>query len=167
MTAARKMAGKNIHGDWEMLKYAIVFGGIYLLCIVISVAASSLLNFDLPSSMGIIILIAALTAPVQSFVKDHLRVFTTGERALFAAWIGLAVVVLNLCLGLAFLYGVDALLGGTNPIKVMLAQAARSGISAPVAFLGMAAISFAVSWIVTFFFAGFYARQSLKRLGAS
>jgi hypothetical protein len=150
-----------------MLKYVGIFSGIYLFCVVVAVAASIVFQFDLPPSMGIIVLVAALALPVQGFVKDHQRVFSAGERAVFATGVGLAVLVLNLGLGLAFLYGVDALLGGRNEFQAMIEGAARDGVSMPMVLLIVAAGSFVLSWIITFFTAPFFARRGLKKLAAT
>lgn len=153
-----------------MIKYVLMFGGIYLLCLILAIGTSLLLGFELPSAMGIIVLIAAMAPVVQKFVRDHRRVLTLGERTTLATGIGVAVIILNLGLaGIAF-YAAKIFVGDTNPfayIQGLLDMAARDGFSAPVVFLGLAAISFVVSWLAAFFYASFGARASLKRLSAS
>lgn len=146
-----------------------MFSGIYLLCVFLAVGASLVLNFELPSAMGIIIVIAAMAPVVQKFVGDHRRVPTLGERTTLSSGISVAVIILNLGLAAVFFYVAKVFFGGANPFayfQELLDMAARDGFSAPVVLAGLAAISF-LSWLAAFFYVPFGARAALKRLSAS
>ena len=144
-----------------MGRYVLQFAGVYALGLVVSFAAAAILKFNLPSAMGIIILMGALTSPIQSFVKAHKRIFLKGERLKLATGVGMATLAVN-----GVLTAVSLLIfGGLGALDSLLALAKRDGISGPLVIAAIAALSFAVVWLVTYVFSGgFFPRQVLKQV---
>jgi uncharacterized membrane protein (DUF485 family) len=143
-----------------LLRYILYFCGVYIICVIIMVVVSMLLQFDLPSSTGIIALIAALSAPVSSFVNNNQRVMTKRERARFSLGVGLASLVISF----GFIALQKALIRGSNELDQLTTEAAGDGLSPAIIYAGIAGIAFILTWVVTYFFAGFHANQTLKRL---
>jgi small-conductance mechanosensitive channel len=146
-------------GKINLLPHVLQFCGTYVLCLVAIIIITTLLNFEIPSAMGIIALIAALSAPVVSFVKKSGRAFSTGERVRFATGVSLALIAINLILVLG-----QKLAGiGPDVFNELARALASEGISVPVVIAGLVVFSFLLSWVVTYFFSGFMSRQQAKQ----
>jgi hypothetical protein len=135
-------------------RYLFQFIGAYVLCSAIIFAITTLLNFDVPSSMGIITLIASTAPVVQSFVKREQRLPSKGERARFALLATTASLALSALAVLAMLsvYSV-------GPMEALQTL----GIPLWGAAL-LAVIAILVSWLVLYFFTGFMSKQALKQI---
>jgi len=70
----------------SLQKYVIQFAGVYVLCNITIFAITTLFNFDVPSSMGIVTLIASTAPVMQSFVKREQRVPSSRERDFFSGF---------------------------------------------------------------------------------
>lgn len=145
---------KGTENSFAGQRYLLQFTAYYVLCIAAVVAITSFLKFDVPSSMGIITLIAATAPVIQGFVRRENRVPSKSERMKFATLataITLILTALFIAVSLAF-YQV-------NPFDLMQAMA----IPAWVIVAG-ALFAAVLSWVVIYFFTGFMARQTLKQI---
>lgn len=138
----------------KMKRYVVQFAGVYILCNILVAAITYVLNFEVPSSMGIITLIASTAPVMQSFVKREQRVPTKSERSNFATFATLASLVLSAVVFLT-LFAVYQV----NPLDLM------SVLGIPFyAVAALLAFAVALSWIVIYFFSGFMAKQTLKQI---
>jgi hypothetical protein len=141
-------------GSASLTRPLILFLAINLLVIILAQAAAIMFNFTLPSATGIIILMAALPAAMQSFVKSEGRVPSKGERVRFASLgaIGVLAVSAIPIIGLMLYYGLslEEFLG-LGPITPMMTTIV----------LG---ISLLVSWVLIYFGSSIFAKQQAKLL---
>jgi hypothetical protein len=144
----------------SLKRYILLFCGAYIVCLLLVVGITTILQFDIPSSMGIVTLMAALAMPIASFVKDTHRAFTKPERLRFATGVGTSVVAMNFAL-IALMKIVNF---GPTMLDQVAADAGREGISLPLLFAGLALFAFVLSWIIAYFFSGFMSRQQVKQL---
>jgi hypothetical protein len=142
----------------SLMRYVLMYLGTYALCLVVIMVITAVFDFNVPSSMGIITVMAALSYPLQMFVRNERRVFSRSERLRFASGVGFATTALSVGLALLVLAFVPNVLGD------VLAGAKRQGFSAPVVIGGLAAFSFVLTWVVAYAMSGFMQRQVLKQL---
>jgi hypothetical protein len=140
----------------NLMKHVIQFCVAYAGCSVLVYAVTTMLNFDAPSSMGIISMMASTTYPIQSFVKDQQRAPTKSERSLFAFFTTLASLALSAVVFLGFMavyqVGISDVLTGFGVAEV------------PAWVWGLIALfTVGLSWVVVYFFSGFIAKQAMKR----
>jgi hypothetical protein len=132
--------------------YILIFLGANVLCNVAVLLITTVLNFEIPSSMGIIMLMVSVMPAVESFVKNESRVLSKSERVQFAS-LGTASY-----LALSAFFGVIAYMFGAFSLQEILNEI-------PFLFLLLLiAIVVVVCWLVIYFGTGFMAKQSLKRL---
>jgi hypothetical protein len=138
----------------SMKNYMLQFVGIYILCSAAIILIPLFLNFEIPSSMGIVTLIAATAPVMQSFVKREQRVPTKAERRNFATLSTLVSLLLSavLILGSLALYQV-------GPLEAIAALQIPAWVIALIIL-----ISGLLSWLVIYFFSGFMARQTMKQI---
>jgi hypothetical protein len=143
----------------SMLSYALKLTGISILLSLLLIVITEILNFDLPSSMGIITLIAAVAPVAQGFVAKNGRVMTKGERVSFAAFgsIFSFLASLVLFLGLMKFFGVEISVATLN--QVFGTTEIPWGILAAIL-----AFALVVSWLVLYFTTGWMCRGAMKRL---
>jgi hypothetical protein len=141
-------------GPVSLQKYILQFAGVYILCSIVIFAITSVLNFEVPSSMGIVTLIASTAPVMQSFVKRENRMPLKSERVNFAS-LATAVSLLLSVIFVAALCAVYQL----NPLDVL--QALEIPLWAIAAMLLFAA---GLSWVVIYFFSGFMAKQTMKQI---
>jgi uncharacterized membrane protein len=143
----------------------LIFAGAYVLASAAVLLITSLLHFNPPSAMGIIILVAVTGPVMQAFVSAEGRTMTVRERLIFALGATLIALVLSLLILAAMLvyYGAPLSL---ESLKVMI------GINEPIngmLFLLIGAVALIVPFLVIYFVSGFMGRnalkQRLKRLG--
>ncbi len=138
----------------SLQKYVMQFAGIYVLCNIAIFTITTLLNFDVPSSMGVITLIASTAPVMQSFVKREQRVPSNRERTSFATLATAASLILS-----AMLAGIMLAVYQINPLALM------DVFSIPVwAVLAMVLFAIVLTWVVIYFFSGFMAKQTLKQI---
>ncbi len=138
----------------SLQKYVIQFAGLYVLCNIAIFAITTLFNFDAPSSMGIVTLIASTAPVMQSFVKREQRVPSSRERVLFASMATAASLILS-----AVLAGIMLAVYQLNPLVVM------DVFSIPAwAILATVVFAIVLTWVVIYFFSGFMAKQTLKQI---
>jgi hypothetical protein len=144
----------------NLLPYVLQFCGLYLLYLVIVIAVTTLLNFEIPSAMGILAFIVALSTTVASFVKQSGRGLMTGEKLRFATGVSSSLLAMNVIL--VFL---QKLMGnGSDVFNALARELASEGISMPVAIAGLAVFTFLLSWIVTYFLSGFMGLYQVKKV---
>jgi hypothetical protein len=143
----------------SLMRSFLIFSGAYVLATVVVMVITRLLNFDVPSAMGIIILVA-ITGPVmQAFVAREGRTMTSRERLIFAAGATLIALVLSIVFlaSMLFYYGIPLSLGS---IQAMI------GINGPInglVVLAIAAVALIVPMLVIYFTSGFMGRNALKQ----
>lgn len=150
-----------------LTKYFIQFSAIYVLCTLIVVLATSLLDFDVPSAMGIIVLLAAVSSPIKSFVNDQKRVFTLGERLRFSTGIAFASLVLNVAFAGLFVYIASAYFGERNPLIDVIHEAKLQGFTSTQVLGLVALLWWCVSWIIAYLFAWFSAKSWHRKLSSA
>lgn len=150
-----------------LTKYIIQFSATYVLCILVVALVTSILNFDAPSAMGIIVLIAALSPPVRSFVIDQKRVFANGERARFATGVAFASLALNVAFAGLFTYIETAFSDGRSPLIDLIDEANRQGFSFSQVLSIAALFWLSIAWIVAYLFAWFSARSWHRKLSSA
>lgn len=135
-------------------RYLLQFTAYYVLCIVAVVAITSLLKFDVPSSMGIITLIAATAPVIQGFVKRENRVPSKSERMKFATLATVITLILT-----ALFIALWLAIYKANPFDLMQAMAIPAWV-----ILAGALFAAVLSWVVVYFFTGFMSRQAMKQI---
>lgn len=140
------------------------YGVQLVLCMVglavASVAVSAMLRFQLPSAMGIIILMASLTIPANRFATHERRDMTSGEKARLGLWaaVGTVIPAAVIVPGLLIWAGLPLTL--ENAAMVLFGD-----LGFPVnAVLIVIAASAALAFLVTYLSAGFMTRGQLKAL---
>jgi hypothetical protein len=144
----------------SLKRYIFQFCGAYIVCLLLVIGITTILQFDIPSSMGILTLMAALAMPISSFVKDTHRAFTKSERVRFATGVGASVIAMNFAL--IALMKIASF--GPTMLDQLAADAGQDGVSLPLLFGGIAIFAFVLSWIIAYFFSGFMSRQQVKQL---
>jgi hypothetical protein len=135
-------------------RYLLQFTGSYVVCVVLVILVTTVLNFDVPNAMGIITVIAATTTVIQSFVKREGRIPSKNERVRFAALATVITLIIT-----ALLVGLSLLIYQVNPFDILRTE----GVPLWGVVL-IAALAAAISWIVIYFFSGFMAKQTLKQI---
>lgn len=143
----------------SMLSHALKLTGISILLSLLLIVITEILNFDLPSSMGIITLIAAVAPVAQGFVAKNGRVMTKGERLSFATFGSIFSFLASLVLfiGLMKFFGVEISVATLN--QVFGTTEIPWGILAAIL-----AFALVVSWLVIYFSAGWMCKGAMKRL---
>jgi hypothetical protein len=137
----------------------LIFTGAYVLATALVMVITTLLNFDVPSAMGIIILVAVTGPVMQAFVSKEGRTMTGRERLIFAVGATLIALALSILflVGVLFYHGIPLSLGS---IQAMV------GINGPInglVVLAIAAIALIVPVLVIYFTSGFMGRNALKQ----
>jgi hypothetical protein len=135
----------------NMMPYIRQFILVQLLLIAILFLVQIFI-LDLPSSMGIITVMAAAAPPLQKFATVHRRELLKQERFSFTNM----GAFLSGCLSMG-LTGLAVILGG-GPASFGLGDMPAWGW----ALIALAA--FGLSWIVLYFASGFMVRSAVKRL---
>jgi hypothetical protein len=143
------------------LRLTLIFCGAAFALSLIVMLITMLLNFEAPA-MGVIIAFAATQAAMQDFVKQHARVPEKGERAKFATFAAVCLTILSL----AFAGVIDSLSGGTV-LGELIRDAAGSGVSAPLVYAFLFAVSLSVIWLVAYFASGATSRWAMKAADAA
>jgi hypothetical protein len=143
----------------SMMSYALKFTGISTLLSLLVVVITELIKFDVPSSMGIITLVAASAPVAQSFVTKNGRVMSKGERVSFATLGTIFSVLTSLVVYAGFLKfsGVELSVATLN--EVFGTTEIPWGILAAIL-----AFALVVSWLVLYFTTGWMCRGAMKRL---
>jgi hypothetical protein len=143
----------------SMMSYALKFTGISILLSLLIVVITELLKFEVPSSMGIITLVAASAPVAQGFVTKNGRVMSKGERVSFATLGSIFSLLASLVLfaGFAKFSGVELSVATLN--EVFGTTEIPWGILA-----GILAFALVVSWLVLYFTTGWMCRGAMKRL---
>lgn len=148
-------------GKMNYAKFTAQYLGTYIFGLIIVTLITSIFQFDAGPAMGIILVMVALSIPVNAFVKDHNRVFSTGERILFAS----VVAVVTLIAAFAFAYILSQLeiaAGGVNMLQAQLNEVFGSAPSVPLALTILVGAPFLLSWVVAYTAIWFFARGALK-----
>lgn len=140
-----------------IVRFAIAF----VLCVAIVYAVTALLNFQVPSSMGVITLVVALAPAFDVFVRATGRVMTAGEKLRFSASAAAIALLVNVSALLIQAYVAFGFVSFGN-LAAMLGLG-RAKLDPSIAALGLAG-AFVVAFVVTYVSAGFMARGALKRL---
>jgi hypothetical protein len=142
------------NGPASLTQPLIIFLAINLVLIILAQAAAIIFNFALPSATGIIIMMAALPAAMQSFVKSVGRIPSKGERIRFASLgsIGVLAVSAISILGLMLYY------------RLNLEQLLGIGPITPMMTAIVLGISLFVSWLLIYFGSSIFAKQQAKLL---
>lgn len=137
------------------------FAMAFVLCVAIVYAVTALLNFQVPSSMGIITLVVALAPAFDVFVRATGRVMTTGEKLRFSASAAGIALLVNVTAVLIQAYATFGFVSFGNLAAMLGLGRARLDLS--IAALGLAG-AFVIAFVITYISAGFMARGALKRL---
>jgi hypothetical protein len=143
----------------QLIRYILQFAGIYLVAIIAVIAVTTLLKFDTPSAMGIIVLIAASSGVAQSFVKNTKRVMEKSERVTLAT-AGTAITTLLSFLWVWVATSIDPAFA--SEIRPMLQDSGFLPI-----LIGIVIFAILLSWAVIYFTLGFFGKSALKRMEAS
>jgi heme/copper-type cytochrome/quinol oxidase subunit 4 len=149
-------------GRTSLAPYFKQFALYYCLTTLVTVAIVSLLQFEMPSSMGIIILMAAASGPFVSFVHATKRAPTKGERARFAT----GATIIATLLSMIFFVGGAYVMGGVDLLHYFAGLAQKLWTDEPPLAAALPFIALFVSWVVIYFTSGFYTKQVLKNLAA-
>ncbi|MFD9902464.1 ABZJ_00895 family protein [Mesorhizobium sp. NPDC059025] len=146
-----------------MLKYALLFGLMMLFCQVVVAVLTTVLRFETPAAMGIIVIMASLAFVMQKFVTDTRRAPLSSERLSLATLGAVVAVVVT-----AALQALSALLldlaGEHDALKDVIRELTVGNASPTLTFAVLAALVFALTFVIIFASAGFLARGALKRL---
>ena len=143
-----------------MMRYILQLAGIIVILSAIVVAVTTLLNFEAPSAMGIITLIASLAAVTTSFVQREGRALLRSERVSLANGAAVITVVISA----AFIVGV-ALFNAVPLTTADLGMAFVGDASLPWWVFPAGFVASAVfAWLVTYFTAGFLSRNHKKTM---
>jgi hypothetical protein len=138
----------------SLFPYFLQFMGIYAFCALLVGLIAYYLNFDVPSSMGIILLVVTTSVVVQNFVRKYERALTSSERWRFAGFAVLANILLTIVFAAAFL----------GAFGISLDQALLM-LGLPFNFLALIGLfSLIVTGLVVYFSSGFMGRQAMKKL---
>lgn len=143
-----------------MRRYGLQLVGLMLLLGVMSILASQLLSFELPSAMGVIILIASLTVPANRFAVNEGRRMTAGERARLGLWAALGMLVIGVVMVIGVLLWAGVPLTAENAVMAMFGDLDVSQSAALLIMLASAVLTF----VIVFACAGFMTRGQLKAL---
>jgi hypothetical protein len=143
----------------SMMSYALKFTGISILLSLLIVVITELLKFDVPSSMGIITLVAASAPVAQGFVTKNGRVMSKGERVSFATLGTIFSILASLVLYTGFLKFSGVELTGATLNEAFGTTEIPWGILAAIL-----AFALVVSWVVLYFSTGWMCRSAMKRL---
>ena len=146
-----------------MLKYALLFGLMIVFCQVAVVVLTSILRFETPAAMGIIVIMASLAFVMQKFATDTRRAPLSSERLSLATLGAIVAVAVT-----AALQALSALLldlaGEQDALKEVIRELTIGSASPMLTSLMLAALIFALTFVIIFASAGFLARSALKRL---
>jgi hypothetical protein len=140
-----------------LLRSVLIFCGSLIALQIILMLISGLLQFDLPSAMGVIVAVFATQASMMDFVKQYARAPTTGERLRFATGAAIASVFVTM-----LIIGLFSIRTGNTELDVLLSEAKAGGIPSIVVFGGIALVATVVTWLVAYFASGLLARNALK-----
>jgi hypothetical protein len=143
----------------SMMSYALKFTGISILLSLLIVVITELLKFDVPSSMGIITLVAASAPVAQGFVTKNGRVMSKGERVSFATLGTIFSILASLVLYAGFLKFSGVELTAATLNEAFGTTEIPWGILAAIL-----AFALVVSWVVLYFSTGWMCRSAMKRL---
>ncbi|MBK6468149.1 MAG: hypothetical protein IPL38_07215 [Rhodobacter sp.] len=118
-------------------------------------------DFDLPSSTGMIIIMAASIAAGQSFAKVADRVMTGGEKARFA----LAATAISLAVTAAFYIGLFAYYRVPFSMdNLAMMFTGDPGLAADLKnwLVIILAVATVLTWVVSWFFVGMGAKGAIK-----
>ncbi len=140
----------------NLAKYVLQFCIAYLGCSALVFAVTTIFDFEAPSSMGIVSLLASTTYPMQTFVKTEQRVPTKSERVQFSVFATLASLALSaaLFLGLMAFYQLNFL--------DMLTAFGVTDVPTTV-WLLIAVFILCLSWAVIYLFSGVTAKMAMKQ----
>ncbi len=143
----------------SMMSYALKFTGISTLLSLLVIVITELIKFDVPSSMGIITLVAASAPVAQGFVTKNGRVMSKGERVSFATLGTIFSVLTSLVVYAGFLKfsGVELSVATLN--EVFGTTEIPWGILAAIL-----AFALVISWLVLYFTTGWMCKGAMKRL---
>jgi hypothetical protein len=144
----------------SMMPYALKFAGFTVLLSLLVVFITELLKFDVPSSMGIITLIAAAVPVAQSFVSKNSRVMSKGERLSFATLGSIFSLLASLVLFAGFMKFSGVELSTTTLNEIFGTPEIPWGILAAIL-----AFALVISWLVLYFSMGWMCKGAMKRLG--
>ncbi|EJN00021.1 ABZJ_00895 family protein [Phyllobacterium sp. YR531] len=148
----------------DLKKYVLMFGGILLFCQVVVIIITSVLQFDVPAAMGIIVVMAALSTPIMLFVKKYERVFTQRERVSFSNMAAIVAVIVTGALAAVGFY-LTSLTGEASPLQPMLDGFSRdTGLPALTLLAGFAVFTMILTWILAYIETGWFARRALKKV---
>ena len=141
-----------------LLPYVLKFAALYALASIVVIVITTMLNFEIPSAMGIITLIATVAPIAQMFVTAEKRPMTNRERVRFATGDTVAVVLVTAALVTAL----SLAFGGLAALQELIATAKREATPLIVAIV--AGVTIALTWPLTYFCVGFQGRQTFKQL---
>ncbi len=143
----------------SMMPYALKFTGISALLSIFLITLTELINFDVPSSMGTIIMVAAVIPVAQSFVKKNGRVMSEVERVSFAILSSIFSLFTSLVIFAGFIK-----LSGFDLSMATLSEALGT-TEIPLGFLViMLAFALVLSWAVLYFCTGWMCKSAMNRL---
>jgi L-asparagine transporter-like permease len=136
-------------------RYLLQFTGIYLLAAVAIFAVTYFFDFDAPSAMGIILLVAACSGVANSFVTRTRRVMTGAERRTLA----IAVTAISTAISAAGLWLSTFDPAFAQELNAMLADQNFAWILALITLVFLLAY-----FLIAYFTLGFFGKSTLKRL---
>ncbi len=149
----------------SMLKYALLFGLMIIFCQIVVAVLTSILQFETPAAMGIIVIMASLAFVMQKFAADTRRAPLSSERLSLALLGAVAAVVVT-----AALQALSAMLlniaGEHDALKDVIRELTVGSASPMLTTALLAVLIFVLTFVIIFFSAGFLARSALKRLDA-
>jgi hypothetical protein len=140
-------------------RYYLMFLGLFLVGAAIVNLVTSLLDFETPAAMGIIITMFSAMGPAQAFVRKEGRPMSRGEKLRFAT----VCTVLSLTLSLGFFLAVFAYYGvPLRPDAIMQALNLPPGdFAILLAVLGFAVV---LTWLVILAGVHFGGKGALKQI---
>jgi hypothetical protein len=144
----------------SMLPYALKFTGISILLSLFVVLVTELVSFDVPSSMGIVILVVVASVVVQGFVAKNSRVMSTSERLSFST-LG---TIFSFLSSLIFYAGFMKF-AGVEISAATLSQVLGTSEIPWTILAAVLAFAFVITWLTLYFSTGWMCRSAMKRLG--
>lgn len=131
----------------------------FVLCVIIVQLAVMMLNMKMPSSMGIITLVAALAPAFDLFTRSTGRVMSSGEKLRFA----LGAAIIAIAVNVAALFLMAYIATGSLSLDTITTGIGLGKVDLPFLAIGLGG-GLVIAFLITYFSAGFMGRGALKRL---
>ncbi|SDP77853.1 ABZJ_00895 family protein [Phyllobacterium sp. OV277] len=131
----------------------------FVLCVIFVQVITTVLKFDIPSSMSIITLVVALAPAFDLFTRTTGRVMTSGEKLRFSLGAAIITIVINVATLLLMSY----IATGSLNLDTVTSGVGLGRIDTTFVAIILAG-SLVLAFIITYFTAGFMGRGALKRL---